>query len=90
MRVIWASGALADYRNWRTQKPRIADKIDRLVADIKRTPFSGIGKPEPLKQNMASLWSRRITEEHRLVYRVMGKRGEERRLEILQCRFHYR
>jgi toxin YoeB len=90
MKIIWAAGALADYRRWQAQNPRAADKINRLIADIKRTPFSGIGKPEPLKQNMAGLWSRRITEEHRLVYRVTGKRGEERRLEIFQCRFHYR
>jgi len=90
MKVIWAAGALADYRGWQAQNPRMAGKIDRLIADIKRSPFSGIGKPEPLRQNMAGLWSRRITEEHRLVYRVSGKRREDRRLGILQCHFHYR
>jgi toxin YoeB len=89
MKVVWAPDALSDYRMWRTQEPKMADKIDRLIADIKRSPFSGIGKPEPLRQNMTGLWSRRITEEHRLVYRVEGKRNEQR-LEILQCRFHYR
>ena len=89
MKIVWAPGALADYRKWRAQDPRIADKIDRLLADIKRSPFSGIGKPEPLRQNMTGLWSRRITEEHRLVYRVEGS-GSDRRLEIVQCRFHYR
>lgn len=89
MKVVWAPGALSDYRKWRAQDPKVADKIDRLIAEIKRKPFSGIGKPEPLRQNMTGLWSRRITEEHRLVYRVEGKRSEQR-LEVLQCRFHYR
>jgi toxin YoeB len=89
MNVIWARGALADYRGWEAREPKMADKIVRLIADIKRSPFSGIGKPEPLKQDMAGLWSRRIDKEHRLVYRISGKKGPEQRLEILQCRFHY-
>lgn len=89
MKVFWAPDALADYRKWQTQEPRIAAKIEQLIADIKRNPFTGIGKPEALRQNMTGLWSRRITEEHRLVYRVSGAR-QDRRLEILQCRFHYR
>jgi toxin YoeB len=89
MKVVWAPGALADYRKWQVQDPKMADKINRLIADIKSSPFSGIGKPEPLKKDMAGLWSRRIDKEHRLVYRVAGKKGLEQRLEILQCRFHY-
>ncbi|MBV8801021.1 MAG: Txe/YoeB family addiction module toxin [Alphaproteobacteria bacterium] len=72
-----------------SKNPKIAGNIDRLIADIKRSAFAGIGKPEPLRLNMKGLWSRRITEEHRLVYRVEGKRNEKQ-LEILQCRFHYR
>jgi toxin YoeB len=90
MKVIWAPDALADYRWWREQDPKVADKIDRLIADIRRSAFSGIGKPEPLRQEMAGLWSRRIDKEHRFVYRMVGKRGKDQRLEILQCRFHYR
>ena len=89
MKVLWAPDALADYRKWQQEEPRIAEKIERLLGDIKRSSFSGIGKPEPLRQNMTGLWSRRITEEHRLVYRISGSRNG-RRLEILQCRFHYR
>jgi toxin YoeB len=88
VKVVWAPGALASYRDWQAQDPKVAQKIERLIADIKRSPFSGIGKPEPLKQDMAGLWSRRINKEHRLVYRIMGK-GADQRLEILQCRFHY-
>jgi toxin YoeB len=89
MKVVWAPTALSDYRNWQEQSPKLADKIVQLIADIKRSPFSGIGKPEPLKQDMAGLWSRRIDKEHRLVYRVTGRKGPEQRLEILQCRYHY-
>lgn len=90
MKVIWAPDALADYRKWQRQELKIAQKIERLIADIKRDPFTGIGKPEALRQNMAGLWSRRIiTGEHRLVYRISGARNEQR-VEILQCRFHYR
>jgi toxin YoeB len=89
MRVVWAPGALADYRRWQARDSRTADKINRLIADIKRSPFAGIGKPEPLKQDMAGLWSRRIDKEHRLVYRIAGKKGSDQSLEILQCRFHY-
>jgi toxin YoeB len=89
MKIIWAPGALADYRDWQAQDPKVSEKINRLIADIKRSPFSGIGKPEPLKRDMSGLWSRRIDKEHRLVYRIAGRRGPDQRLEILQCRFHY-
>jgi toxin YoeB len=89
MKVIWAPDAIADYRDWQSRDPKVADKIGRLVADIKRSAFTGIGKPEPLKRDMVGLWSRRIDKEHRLVYRIAGKRGADQRLEILQCRFHY-
>ena len=88
MKVIWAPDALDDYRAWQAQNPKIAEKIARLIVEIKRNPFSGIGKPEPLKRDMAGLWSRRIDKEHRLVYRISGK-GVDKRLEVLQCRFHY-
>jgi toxin YoeB len=89
MKVVWAPNALADYRRWQAQNPKMSGKIDRLLADIKRSPFSGLGKPEPLKREMSGLWSRRIDKEHRLVYRISGKERSDRHLEILQCRFHY-
>ena len=64
-------------------------RVNSLIQDAQRTPFSGIGKPEPLKRQLAGWWSRRITDEHRLVYHVEGKAGPDQRLEILMCRNHY-
>lgn len=90
MNIVWASSAWADYIDWQTREPSIATKINHLVADIARSPFKGIGRPEPLRANLTGWWARRITEEHRLLYRVIGVRGKDQRLEILQCRFHYR
>jgi toxin YoeB len=62
--------------------------LNRLIEDCKRDPFRGIGKPEPLKENLKGWWSRRLSEEHRLFYRVVGS-GDAQLLEIAQCRFHY-
>jgi toxin YoeB len=89
MKVVWATSAWNDYRHWQSTNPRIADKINRLITDIQRSPFAGIGKPEPLKNQLAGFWARRIDKEHRLVYRVAGKAAGGRRLEIAQCRYHY-
>lgn len=69
---------------WQAYNPKIAARIDALIANIKATPFTGIGKPEPLKHELAGWWSRRITGEHRLVYRIQGDT-----LQIAQCRQHY-
>ena len=84
MRLVWAREAWADYQHWCLHDVRIRDRINVLIEDIQRKPFQGLGKPEPLKRNLAGWWSRRITREHRLVYRVKG--GE---LQIVQCRYHY-
>lgn len=84
MKIVWASGAWNDYLDWSRSDVRLRDKINALIDDIQRHPFSGIGKPEPLKRNLRGFWSRRITREHRLVYRV-----EKGVLQIAQCRFHY-
>jgi toxin YoeB len=84
----WTAGAAQDYRWFSRREPRTATRIDRLLAEIKRRPFAGIGKPEPLRGTLAGWWSRRITGEHRLVYRVVGK-GSARELQIAQCRYHY-
>jgi toxin YoeB len=86
MRVLWDDHAWQDYRYWQRTDAGIAARIDRLIADIARHPFTGLGKPEPLKFALAGFWSRRISGEHRLVYRVTGKPA---RLEIIQCRYHY-
>ncbi|MBX3456131.1 Txe/YoeB family addiction module toxin [Ferrovibrio sp.] len=77
-----------DYLHWQTTEPDMVEKINALLRDIRRDPFRGLGKPEPLKNDFAGWWSRRITAEHRLVYRVTGK-GDEQRVEIAQCRYHY-
>ncbi|MGH8675775.1 MAG: Txe/YoeB family addiction module toxin [Burkholderiales bacterium] len=82
--VEWAPQAFADYERWRKIQPALAKKIDALIADIFRSPFAGIGKPEPLKRNLSGSWSRRVTHEHRLVYRY-----ESGLLRILSCRYHY-
>lgn len=84
----WTAGAAEDYRFFRESDPGVARRIDRLLDEIKRRPFTGIGKPEPLRGNLAGWWSRRISGEHRLVYRVVGK-GARRELQIAQCRYHY-
>lgn len=84
MKVIWAPGAWQDYLHWVRTDVRVRDKIHSLIDDNQRHPFTGLGKPEPLKRNLSGFWSRRITREHRLIYRV--ERGV---LQIAQCRFHY-
>jgi toxin YoeB len=67
----------------------VVERINILIRERMRTPFAGIGKLEPLRGPYAGLWSRRITEEHHLVYRVPGE-GADQQLEIAQCRYHYR
>ena len=84
----WTAGAAEDYRWLRARDPKVTERIHRLIDAIKRRPFAGIGKPEPLRGALTGWWSRRITGEHRLVYRVVGK-GAARELQIAQCRYHY-
>jgi toxin YoeB len=88
MKLAWTRAALEDYLHWGKTDPKIRDAINDLIADIKRNPFKGLGKPEPLKHNLRGWWSRRITGDHRLVYRVSGKKPDQK-LEIAQCRYHY-
>jgi len=78
-----------DFEYWLENDPAIITKIKELLRDIRRTPFSGIGKPEPLKYSLAGYWSRRISGEHRLVYKIEGKKGGNQKCFIIQCRFHY-
>jgi toxin YoeB len=84
VRTVWAPGAWQDYLYWSRNDVRVRDKINTLIEDIQHHPFTGLGKPEPLKRNLRGFWSRRITREHRLVYRI-----ETGVLQIAQCRFHY-
>lgn len=84
MELVWQTHAWDDYLYWQAQDKKILQRINELIKDAIRSPFKGIGKPEPLKGDLAGCWSRRITDEHRLVYTVKDKR-----LYILQCRYHY-
>jgi toxin YoeB len=88
MKLLWTDKAWEDYRYWHNNDPDTLKKINTLIEDIERNPFRGLGKPEALKFALSGWWSRRITQEHRLVYRVSGKPGEQV-LEIAQCRYHY-
>jgi len=74
-----------DYYDWTVNDKKTAKKIMSLLKDIKRTPYLGLGKPEPLKHELSGYWSREITKEHRLVYRVEGET-----IEILSCKYHYK
>jgi len=88
MRVLWASTAWDQYVGWQQSDGDITRKINDLISDVRRDPFRGLGKPEPLKGPLQDWWSRRITDEHRLVYRVLGD-VDRKTMEIAQCRFHY-
>jgi toxin YoeB len=84
MRLIFADAAWEDYLFWQKQDKRMVERINRLIKETQRLPFEGVGKPELLKHALAGYWSRRITEEHRMVYRV-----EEDALLIAQLRYYY-
>lgn len=84
MRIVFVDGAWEDYLHWQRTDRRMLEKLNGLIKEASRTPFSGTGKPEPLVGPLRGWWSRRIDREHRLVYRLEGDE-----LRILQCRFHY-
>lgn len=88
MKVIFATNAWEDYVYWQTADDKTLARLNGLIEECRRHPFSGTGKPEPLKGDLTGWWSRRITSEHRLVYRVAGQKGDQR-IEIAQCRYHY-
>ena len=83
MKLIFADEAWEDYLCWQKQDKRMVKRINKLILETQREPFSGIGKPEALKHALSGFWSRRITDEHRMVYRVEGND-----LLITQLRFH--
>ncbi len=83
--IKWDFDAWQEYLYWQTQDKKILKRINQLVKDIIRNPFEGIGKPEPLKENLAGFWSRRIDEKHRLVYSVSGDND----IFIISCKGHY-
>ncbi len=84
MRLVFAENAWEDYLYWQRTDRKTLRRINRLVQDIRRVPFEGIGKPEPLKHGLFGYWSRRITDEHRIVYKVADDA-----LLIAQLRYHY-
>jgi toxin YoeB len=83
-RIAFLPTAFDDLSQWAAKDRKIYARIVKLIRDIDRDPFVGLGKPEPLKHDLAGLWSRRITDEHRLVYKVT-----EEEIVIISCRFHY-
>ena len=82
--LAWTDEAWKDYVYWQTQDKKTLKRINKLITDCKRSPFVGIGKPEPLKEKLSGFWSRRIDDSHRLVYVV-----DENYLTIISCRYHY-
>lgn len=84
MILAWAGHAWDDYLYWQATDKKTLKRINSLIEDIKRHPFTGIGDPEPLKHNWSGYWSRRIDREHRLVYKA-----DTTTITIVQCRYHY-
>jgi toxin YoeB len=84
MKITFSKNAWEDYISWQNEDKKILRKINELIKDIQRTPYIGIGKPEPLKFDLVGFWSRRIDREHRLVYQVINNE-----LLIYSCRYHY-
>jgi toxin YoeB len=84
MKISFQDEGWEDYLYWQQQDKKILKRINQLLKDISRQPFEGIGKPEPLKYTLSGYWSRRINDEHRLVYTVKDKQ-----IIVIQCRYHY-
>ena len=82
--VSWTPNAWDDYLSWQKENPKIVDEINNLIEECLHDPFKGTGKPEPLKGNLTGYWSRRITNEHRLIYLP-----EDCAIYIVSCRYHY-
>lgn len=82
--LSWTDDAWDDYLYWQTQDKKTLKRINKLINDVKRSPFEGIGKPEPLKENLSGFWSRRIDDTNRLVYAV-----DDQVITVISCRYHY-
>ncbi len=85
MIISFVEQSWIDYNEWQTKDKKVFKRIQRLIKETLRDPFSGIGKPEPLKNNLKGYWSKRITDEHRLVYKI-----ENNQLIIISCKYHYK
>jgi toxin YoeB len=88
MKVLFTPEALEDLAFWTRNNPKTAKKIFELIDDCRRDAFIGLGKPEPLKHDYAGYWARRVSDEHRLVYRKIEYKGQQA-IEVTSCRFHY-
>ncbi|WP_419767345.1 Txe/YoeB family addiction module toxin [Arcobacter sp.] len=84
MNITWTDESWEEYEQWQKEDKKVLKKINSLIKDIKRDFFNEIGKPEPLKHELTGCWSRRITDEHRLVYEVT-----KYSVVIISCRYHY-
>jgi len=84
LKVRFTESAVRDFEYWKQTSPTVVARIRALLEAIQHSPFTGIGKPEPLKHDLSGCWSRRINREHRLVYKIAN--GE---ITVIQCRFHY-
>lgn len=84
MKLIFSAHAWEEYLYWQTVDKQVLKRINTLIRDIQRTPYEGIGKPEPLKHALSGFWSRRINDEHRIVYKA-----EEEAVMVVQLRYHY-
>lgn len=84
MKLLFTENAWEDYIYWQKNDKSVLKRINLIIKEIKRSPFEGIGKPEPLKFDLSGYWSRRLTSEHRIVYKITDES-----LMILQCRYHY-
>ncbi|MDR6984421.1 toxin YoeB [Rheinheimera pacifica] len=82
--LSWTDEAWHDYLYWQSQDKKTLKRINKLITETKRSPFDGIGKPEPLKENLSGFWSRRIDDTNRLIYAV-----DDNALTIISCRYHY-
>jgi toxin YoeB len=87
MNLLWTERGWSDYLFWQENDRNVLRRINLLIRDVQRAAFTGIGKPEPLAGDFAGWWARRITSEHRLVYRTVGAAADQR-LEIAACRYH--
>lgn len=83
-KITFTEKAFQEYLYWQTQDKKTLKRINALLKDICRSPFEGIGKPEPLKENLSGFWSRRIDDTNRIVYRINGEQ-----IEVYQCKSHY-
>lgn len=82
--LSWTDGSWDDYLYWQTQDKKTLKRINKIINDVQRSPFEGMGKPEPLKENLSGFWSRRIDDTNRLVYAV-----DDQAINIISCRYHY-